>query len=408
MKSEKRLMILGASRAQLVAIEHAKSRNCYVIACDMNPESVGKNYVDEFHVISTIDLDAILQVAKESKIDGIMTYAADAAAPTVAYVGNKLGLPSNPYESVRIMARKDLFRIFLQNNGFYVPISDVYKDWHEAKNDLKKFNFPLIVKPCDSAGSRGVTKIEDDNISDDDFKNVFNKALSFSRAKNVVVEDFIQRHQYQVAGDGFVVDGRLVFRCFANEHFNRSCNTLVPIGESFPLIYKAEKHDESHKVLQAIFSKLDIQFGAFNFDFMITHKGDIFVIEIGPRNGGNLIPQVTKYATGVDMVDYTIRAALGEDCSDLKMVETTGYYASYMIHTKRSGIYKEIKISDELRSNVLEHNIYIEPGTAVEAFHSAGCAFGDMILKFANKDEMLEKMDHMDKYLEVILEDGKC
>ena len=346
----------------------------------------------------------VLDIAKKCNIDGIMTYAADAAAPTVAYVGNKLDIPSNPYESVLTLARKDIFRKFLHENGFYAPISDVYENWHDAIKDIKKFNFPIMLKPCDSAGSRGAIKIEDDSISEDDFRKFFYNALSFSRAKKVVVEDFVQRKQYQVAGDGFVVDGKLVFRCFANEHFNITCNTLVPIGESFPLIYDAETQEKAHKQLQSIFTKLNFQSGAFNFDFMITDKGDVFIIEIGPRNGGNLIPQVTKYATGVDMVEYTVSAALGEDCSSLKMSEVDGYYSSYMIHSKHDGIYRRLKISDELKNNILEQNMYIELGTPVQAFHMAGFAFGEMILKFATMDEMLDKMDNMDKYLGVVLE----
>lgn len=397
-------MILGASRIQLPAIENAKSRGYYVIACDMNPNSMGKDYADEFYPVSTTEYDEILEIAIERKIEGIMTYAADAAAPTVAYVANEMGLPSNPYESVLTLARKDLFRKFLREKGYYTPTSEVYDNWRNAMADIKKFTFPIILKPCDSAGSRGAAKITNINISKDDFSRLFTKALSYSRVKKVVIEDFIERSKYQIAGDGFVVNGELVFRCFANEHFNETCNTLVPIGESFPSIYSENVQESAHEVLQSIFSDLSIQFGAFNFDFMITSEGDIFIIEIGPRNGGNLIPQVTKYGTGVDMIEYTISAALGEDCSSLKMFDVKGCFSSYMIHSKTDGIFKELKMSEELKKNILEYNVYIEFGDSVNAFNMAGAAFGEMILKFSSMDEMLFKMDNMDSYLEIILD----
>jgi biotin carboxylase len=403
MSNKKRLMILGASRVQLLAIQYAKSKGYYVITCDMDADSVGRDYADEFYQVSTSECEEVLTIAKRCNVDGVMTYAADVAAPTVAFVGNELGLPSNPYESVLTLARKDYFRDFLRKNDYYVPTSDVYEDWRKAARDVKKFKFPILIKPCDSAGSRGMKKFVDDKYDENDFQQAFDNALSFSRAKKVVIEDFIQRKKCQIAGDGFVVDGKLVFRCFANEHFNKACNTLVPIGESFPSIHDVEVQEMAHKQLQSIFAKLGIRLGAFNFDFMITTNDDIFVIEIGPRNGGNLIPQVTRYATGVDMLDYTVKAALGEDCSDLRMHDVKGYYSSYMIHSRREGIFQRINISDDLKNNILEHNMYVEIGSFIESYQMAGCALGEMILKFESMDEMLHKMDNMDLYCNVLL-----
>jgi biotin carboxylase len=404
MSNKKRLMILGASRIQLLAIQYAKSKGYYVITCDMDEDSVGRHYADEFYQVSTSECDEVLDTARKCNVDGIMTYAADAAAPTVAFVGNELGLPSNPYQSVLTLARKDYFRDFLRENGYYVPTSDAYVDWRKAAKDVKKFKFPILIKPCDSAGSRGMKKFVDEKYDENDFQQAFDNALSFSRAKKVVIEDFIQRKECQIAGDGFVVDGKLVFRCFANEHFNKTCNTLVPIGESFPSMHDIEVQERAHKQLQSIFTKMGIRFGAFNFDFMITTNDDIFVIEIGPRNGGNLIPQVTRHATGVDMLDYTVKTALGEDCSDLRMHDVKGYYSSYMIHSKKDGVYRGVKISDELKGNIIEENIYVEPGSFIESYQMAGYALGEMILKFESMDEMLHKMDNMDLYCKVLVD----
>lgn len=406
MADKKKLMILGASRVQLPPIEYARAAGYHVIACDMNPESVGKDYADEFYPVSTTDLDAVLALAEQCGIDGIVTYAADAAAPTVAYVGNKMGLPSNPYEAVTTLARKDTFRAFLLENGYYAPRAGVYTDWQTAAAELDRFRFPVLVKPCDSAGSRGVVKLADRASGTAEFQSVFDKAMAFSRAGKVVVEEFIQRKGYQVAGDGFAVGGKLVFRCFANEHFNRDCNTLVPIGESFPWVADQADHQKAHECIQSIFTRLGFKFGAFNFDFMVTESGEVFVIEIGPRNGGNLIPQVTRYATGVDMVAYTVKAAMGEDCSDLVMKPAQGYHASYMIHSKKAGKYAGLEISDELQDNILEHRMHIGPGDPVKAFDMAGHAIGEMILRFKTKEEMLEKMDHMEMYLQVVVEQG--
>jgi len=116
-----------------------------------------------------------------------------------------------------------------------------------------------------------------------------------------------------------------------------------------------------------------------------------------------LIPEVIKYATGVDLVKYTVDSALGFDCSDLKMKEVEGYYSSYMLHATEDGIVKEIWYSDEIRNNILEENIFIQPGDEVKKFDGSNHTLGTMIMKFDSQEEMLEKMDNMEKYLKVVL-----
>src|SRR5699024_2708216 len=138
----------------------------------------------------------------------------------------------------------------------------------------------------------------------------FEYALGFSRAKRVIIEEYVEMKGYQVAGDGFSVDGQLVFRCFANDHFNQNgLNPFVPISASFPYNMPEKIHNKIHEEMQRLFDLLDMKTGAYNFDIRVDKNENIYLMEIGPRNGGNYIPQVTKYATGVNMLEYTIKAA---------------------------------------------------------------------------------------------------
>ena len=121
---QKRILFLGGSKFQLPPIKYAKSQGHYVITCDYLPDNPGHAFADEYHNVSTTDLKAVLELAKRLKIDGVVAYASDPAAPTCAYVGNKLGLPSNPYESVLTLARKDLFRAFLDKHNFHTPFRE--------------------------------------------------------------------------------------------------------------------------------------------------------------------------------------------------------------------------------------------------------------------------------------------
>ena len=396
---QKRILFLGASKFQIPPIQYAKEQGHYVITCDYLPENPGHKFADEYHNVSTTDEEAVLALASELNIDGIVAYASDPAAPTQAYVANKLGLPSNPYESVKILARKDYFRDFLQKHDFLVPKSKSFYALDEAKVWFEEIEKPVIVKPVDSSGSKGVSKIE----SIDALEEAFEYGLEFSREKKVAIEEFFVRDGYQVAGDGFVVDGQLQFRCWANEHFDKLCNPFVPIGESFPSIMTDYTLKQAHSETQRLLDLLGIKHGALNFDFHYNKDGDFSFLELGPRNGGNLIPEVIKYATGVDLIKYTVDSALGLDCSELKMKETEGYYASYMLHAIEDGVVEKVWYSDEIKANILEENVFIQSGDEVKKFDGSNHTLGTIIMKFASEEEMLEKMDNMEKYLKVLV-----
>ena len=156
-----KLMILGGSRYILPVIETAHKFGIYVITADFLPNNIAHKYSDEYVNVSIIDKEAVLKEARERKINGIMSFACDPGVVTCAYVAEKLGLPSvGSYESVKILQNKGEFRKFLKNNGFNVPNAKSYRCIDEALTDKDLFNWPVIVKPTDSAGSKGVTKVE--------------------------------------------------------------------------------------------------------------------------------------------------------------------------------------------------------------------------------------------------------
>ena len=148
----KKILLLGGSYQQIVAIEAAKRLGYYTILCDYLNDNPGQKYADKFYLVSTTDKEAVLEVAKKEKIDGVIAYASDPAAPTAAYVAEKLGLEGNPLKVVEICCNKDRFRKFLQENQFYTPKTKTYTSIEDAFKDVKRFQFPIIIKPVDSSG----------------------------------------------------------------------------------------------------------------------------------------------------------------------------------------------------------------------------------------------------------------
>lgn len=339
-----------------------------------------------------------MELAQRLKIDGIVAYASDPAAPTAAYVAENMGLPGNPYQSVLTLARKDLFRAFLREHGFNVPQSRSFRDREVARAWLDEIGLPAFVKPVDSSGSKGVTKLEDAT----QFDKAFEHALTYSREKMVVVEQQIVRARYQVAGDGFVVGGKLVFRCWADEHFDKLCNGLVPIGQTFPTSHPQELLEVAHAESQRLLSLLGMKTGALNFDFIFTEDGDFYFLELGPRNGGCLIPEVIRYATDIDLIKYTVDAALGLPCASLQMKAAEGYWSSYMVHSLESGTFKELWLSERIQQKIVEHDIWVKPGDKVEKYLGSNHTLGTMILKFDSMAEMLEMVDNMEYDIRVV------
>ncbi len=377
----KKILFLGASRNQLPPIAYAKSKGYQTIVCDYTP---GTSAGDINYEVSTTDLETVLAIAMDLNIDGIVAYASDPAAPTAAYVAEKMGLPGNPYESVNILARKDLYRKFLKDNGFNTPrvlfesSSGHYGGWEG--------DYTFIIKPVDSSGSKGISMGNDKH----DVGEALNLAISFSRSSEAIIEEFIKRDGYQIAGDGFIVDGKLAFTCFANEHFEK--DGIVPIGESFPYIGE----DIFTAEIQRALDLLGMKTGALNFDIMIS-DGKVYLMEIGPRNGGNLIPEVTKLHTGVDMIAATVEAAIGNKIEISSNPQ--GFYASYIPHSNETGVCTGIHIDERL--DIIKQDIWVEIGDKVEKYIGSNKALGAMILRFKSQEEMLSTMDNMPVRIEV-------
>ena len=403
----KKILFLGGTQQQIPPIKYAKQQGHYCITCDYLPNNPAHRFADEYHNVSTTDEQAVLKLATELRIDAIIAYASDPAAPTAAYVGNRLNLISNPYDSVYILTHKDAFREFLKRNSFNTPkvsgfsffTSTPSLELFKKSIEESNLNFPLVMKPADSSGSKGVSVA----YSIEELPKAFEYAKPYTRSNVIIMEEYVEKEGYQIAGDGFIVDGKLVFRCFANEHFNYDCNSLVPIGESFPYIGSKDIQDKVHNEIQRALTLLDMKHGALNFDMRVDANDNVWIMEIGPRNGGNLIPEVTAYSTGVDMVKYTVDSALGADCSALGMKPTKGYYASYIIHAERDGIIKNFNYKN-IKQNIVEQNVSYGIGDKVKKFNGSNETVGSMILKFGNEDEMLYKMDNMKEFFEVELE----
>ncbi len=401
--SKKTMLLLGGSAQQIVAIETAKRHGCRTVLCDYLPDNPGQFHADKFYQVSTTDKDAVLRVAKDERVDGVLAYASDPAAPTAAYVAEKLGLPGSPYESVEILCNKDRFRAFLAERGFCTPKAKGYSSVDKAAADLRAgtFRFPVIAKPVDSSGSKGVGRI--DSVEEAADKLAY--AMSFSRGGRIIVEEFVEKFGYQIAGDGLSVDGKLVFRYFANDHFNPRCvNPFVPISASFPYNMPEEVQSKIHNEIQRLLTALGMRSCTYNFDMRIDRDYNVYLMEVAPRDGGNYIPDVIRHATGVDLVECAVKAALGEQIELPEKIQPQGFWSYYAVHSLKDGVLREIRISEEARRHIVENHIIRAPGDEVHAFTGANTTLGCLVMRFDSMEQMLHMMDHSEEWIEIRLQ----
>ena len=403
----KKLLMLGGSLYQTYAIKEAKRLGYYVISCDYLPSNPGHRYSDEYHNVSTTDKEAVLQLAKSLNVDGIVAYASDPAAPTAAYVCEQLGLPTSPFKSVEILSNKDLFRDLLQKDGFNCPKAMGFTSYEEALAHIDEFRLPVMVKPVDSSGSKGINKMTDKS----QLKNFVEDALSYSRGKRFLIEEFIVKKGHQISGDAFSVDGKLVFHCLGNEFYDPNCDKdFAPLGECWPFQMNHRYIEDLEEQLQRLMTQLNMKSNAYNVEAIVGEDDKVYLLELGARSGGSLIPQVTEFATGINMVTWVIQAAAGDpiDLSVLngnREMPIKGYWSNYMVHSDKTGKFLSISFDSDFEKNHLVEFVNdLKVGDEVHRFRDAQDCIGEFILKYDSMEQMFEVIKNIEKKINVEVE----
>lgn len=395
----KKLMILGGSRYALPVLEAAHQLGIYTITCDYLPDNIAHKYSDEYCNVSIVEKEKVLEAAQQHHIDGIMSFACDPGVVTAAYVAERMELPNvGPYESVCILQNKSKFRSFLTAHGFNVPTAKGYKSIDQAMNDVNLFHWPVIVKPTDSAGSKGVTRVDDPARLEESIRY----ALSYSHSEEFIIEDFITQHGYSSDSDSFSVDGRLAFISFDCQRFDKNAeNPYTPAAYSWPASMSTEHQEELKSEIQRLLKLLHMQTAVYNIETREGTDGKAYIMELSPRGGGNRLSECLRYATGVDMITNMVKYSVGMPIDSIEQKPYEGCWAEIILHSDQEGVFKELWISDEIAGNVIERDLWIEPGTRVGGFKGANEAIGTLILRFETKRKLEMVLANQGRYVAV-------
>ncbi len=401
MTKQKKILLLGGDYLLIPVIKAAHELGCYVITVDYLPDNIAHTYSDEYQYASTIDKEAVLEIAKRCEIDGILTFT-DSGVVTAGYVADQLGLPMpGPYESIQILQNKGLFRKFLAEHGFNVPKAKSYSSAEQAWGERDEWQYPVIVKPVDSAGSKGVTKVD----SEDQLLNAIYFALEFSISGEFIIEAWIEKDGCSSDSDCFSLNGEFQILTYSSQRFDSAAaNPYAPAAYSWPSTMGEKVENELSSELQRLISLLGMKSSIYNVETRLGLDGKPYIMEISPRGGGNRLAEVVRYATGVDMITDSVCAALGMSIEEVESWSYNGHWAEIMLHSYQDGIFHELEISDEVKPYVRDLDLWVKSGDEIHAFSSARYAIGSLILCFPTEEMMLEKLNDQQSWLKVNVE----
>lgn len=394
-------MLLGGIRYLLPVIKAAHEQGYYVITADYLPNNIAHKYSDEYVNESIIDKEAVLKVAQEKQIDGIMSFGVDPGVVSAAYVQDKMGLPSfGPYESVCILQNKDRFREFLTKHGFNVPKAKGYSSIDEALDEKDILEYPVIVKPTDSAGSKGVTRVDDKEHLRPAVEHAFDKSLS----GHIIIEDFIEKQGCSSDTDSFSVDGILKFVNFNAQHFDlKASNPYAPAAYSWPSTFTREQEQYLTSEIQRLITLLGMKTNIYNIETRIGTNGKPYIMEITPRGGGNRLCEMLRYATGVDLITAMTRYIVGDSVPVIEQKPYNGHWAEMILHVDKSGVFERLEISKDFPAEIVEEDLWVKSGDTVESFEGANNAIGTLVLKFQSAEELEKAITNQYEWLKVVV-----
>lgn len=399
---QKKLMLLGGLRYLLPVIEAAHKQGYYVITCDYIPGNIAHKYSDEYCNVSIIDKETVLKVAQELQIDGIMSFAVDPGVVTAAYVQEQMGLPAfGPYESVCILQNKDRFRNFLTEHGFNVPKAKGFSSVEEAMSEKYWFPWPCIVKPTDSAGSKGVTRVD----TVEELEPALQYAFEHSLSGRIIVEEFIEKQGCSSDTDSFSIDGELKFVSFSAQRFDAAApNPYTPSAFSWPSTMTDEQEKELTSEVQRLLTLLHMKTTIYNIETRVGTNGKPYIMEVSPRGGGNRLAEMLRHATGVDLITACVRAAVGDTVEDIEQKPYNGHWAEVILHADKDGQFARIDIEQSFKENhVKEIDLWVKEDDKVSAFRGANDAIGTLVLQFESDEELMSAINDQSVWLKVIV-----
>ena len=392
----KKIMILGAGIYQVPLIKTAKKMGLYTIVVSIPGNYPGFELADKVYYENTVDDEKILEIAREEKIDGIITTGTDVAVITIGKVCDAMGLSGLSYEAAKIAVDKMLMKSKYEEYGVRTArFREVYFNDPDVRKTITGLNFPLIFKSVDSSGSRGIIRVD----SFDEFEAASAYVKENTRKDYYLIEEFIEGEEF--GAQAFVYDGQVQFILPHGDYVFHG-DTGVPIGHFAPYNLSEEVIEELKKQLRAAAAAMGLNNCAINADFILKDN-KTYVLELGGRAGATCLTELTSIYYGFDYYEKILLTALGQDphftcdgpftpnASHLLMSDRDGHIVSQTDHNSKN-------------DDIVEVQFDYKPGDEVHKFHVGPHRLGHIITKGQTLEEAQDLLFAAMDQVEIVVE----
>lgn len=393
MTSKKRILIAGGSHSDIPMIKAAKAMGFYVITSGNRADDIGHRYSDEMHLQDYSDKEKMLALAKALKIDAICASSNDFSQISSSYVAEKLGLPGfDSYDTTLLLHHKDRYRAFAQKNNLLSPKAESCSSLDEAEKILRYQQFPVIVKPIDLTGGKGIRKV----YSIEEGLDAVQKAFERSRVQCAVIEEYVEGSLHSCST--FIRKGKVVFH-FQDNEFSYQNPYLVSTSSS-PAEVPEDVIIKLCKTVEKTAELLSLKDGLLHLQFLYS-CGEPYIIEFTRRMPGDLYAIPVKNATGFNYADNVVKAAAGMDLDDDSHALQKGFHGRHCIMSPEEGILESIVIDDAIKENIIYKVIWAKRGDLIEdaSVYKAGV----VILAFETEIEMKNKIEKINDLIRMEL-----
>ncbi len=392
-------LVLAGGFPQIALIKELQSRGIFVVLADWNKEPVAKKYADKYYQASTLDVDAIKNIATEEKVDFVLTVCTDQALHTVAKVSEELGLPCYiDYKTALNVTNKQYMKDVFVKNGIPTARHIIIDEFDE--NAVEGFRFPLIVKPVDCNSSKGVVKVTDKAL----LKSVFESSKNLSRTKTAIIEEFIEGTELSV--DAYVENG-------VSTVLSVSISEKIKDNEKFVIFRSLSPVRLSNALSEQItetVQKIATSFGLKDTPMLVQMLSDgenAFVIEFSARTGGGVKYLLIKNASGFDVIKAVVDLTLGEKPHVGEIKREHFFHTNEFIYCK-PGVFDHLEGFEELKQKgvIKDYYLFKWQGAEFDGISNSGDRVAGFTVVGETFDELYSNHIIANKTLKVIDVDG--
>lgn len=392
-KKKPKLLIAGGGYADIPLVLSAKKLGYHVITSGNRPSDLGHLYSDEYYQADFSDKEVMHEIAEKLGIDAVCSCCNDFSALTSAYIAEKMSLPGHDdFKTAEIIHHKDKYREFALANGIDTPNALAFDNIKKACDGISRFTFPVIVKPVDLTGGKGISVAKNERETITGLK----KAFDLSKAKRVVVEEYINgsRHGFSA----FLYREKIYFYFSDNEHYY--LNPYLVSAASTPSIVSENTEQKLCRDSEKIASVLKLKDGIFHIQFIMRRETPV-IIEVCRRAPGDLYVKLVEHATGVDYSSWIVKSAMGLENSELRQVKPKGFFTRHCIMGSEAGILEDVVFDKSLENKIIDTFMWWKKGDIVNDVMTA--KHGIVFLKFNSTKEMLETTEQLNKLIRVVI-----